>query len=284
VNGDSSLQRRAVLVTGASSGIGLACARRLAGAGYTVFAGARTAEGEARLAGTASVIPVRLDVTDEQSIEHARAAVVQALPPGGLAGVVNNAGVMVSGPLEHVPLAALLRQLEVNVVGVVGVTQRFLPLLRQAGGRIVNIGSTSGRVASPFGGPYCAAKFALEAINTAWREELRSSHVSVHCIDPGVVATPLWSKATEAEEAIHRGLSEDGRRRYGATLERRSGLLRRLARDGASADAVCNAVLHALSSPRPKRRYVVGFDAKVRVAAARLMSDRLRLWVARRTA
>lgn len=276
--------RRAVLVTGASSGIGLACARRLAAAGYTVFAGARTPEGQAPLAGTRNVIPLTLDVTRADSIESARAAVAASLPAEGLAGLVNNAGVMVSGPLEHVPPAALKRQLEVNVVGAVAVTQAFLPLLRQAGGRIVNIGSTSGRVASPFAGPYCAAKFALEAITTVWREELRSSRVSVHCIDPGVVGTPLWEKATVAEDAIYRALSADGRSRYGKALERRSGLLRRLAERGASADAVCEAVLHALSSARPKRRYVVGFDARVRLAAARLMTDRVRFWVARRTA
>ena len=283
MNEGASTPRRAVLVTGASSGIGFACARRLAAVGYTVFAGTRAPEADARLAGTAGIIPVKLEVTNEESIEDAREKIVRSLPLGGLAGVVNNAGVMVSGPLEHVPPAALLRQLQVNVVGVVAVTQAVLPLLRQAGGRIVNIGSTSGRVASPFAGPYCAAKFALEAITTVWREELRSSRVSVHCIDPGVVGTALWEKATAAEDAIYRGLSDDSRRRYGEALERRSGLLRRLAQRDASADAVCEAVLHALSSPRPRRRYTVGFDAKARLAAARLMSNRLRFWVARRT-
>ena len=276
--------QRAVLVTGAASGIGFAVARRLAAVGYTVFAGARTTEGEARFAGTANIVPLPLDVTREDSIANAHAALVRSLPPGGLAGVVNNAGVMVSGPLEHVPPAALLQQLEVNVVGVVAVTQAFLPLLRRASGRIVNIGSTSGRVASPFTGPYCAAKFALEAITTVWREELGPSGVSVHCVDPGVIGTPLWEKVRAAEDALHRRLSEDGRQRYGETLERRSSLLRQLSRRGASPDDVCEAVVHALSSPRPKRRYVVGFDAKVRLAAARLMSDRLRFWVARRTA
>lgn len=276
--------QRAVLVTGASSGIGLAIANRLAGLGYTVFAGTRAAIGEASVAPAPNVVPVTLDVTSEDSIASARATLLKLLPPGGLAGLVNNAGIMVSGPLEHVAPAALLRQLEVNVVGVVAVTQALLPLLRQARGRIVNIGSTSGRVASPFAGPYCAAKFALEAVTTVWREELSSSPVSVHCVDPGVVGTPLWEKARAAEDTIHRDLSEDGRRRYGATMKRRSDLLRQLARRGASADGVCEAVVHALSSPRPKPRYVVGFDAKVRLAAARLMSDRLRFWLARRTA
>jgi NAD(P)-dependent dehydrogenase (short-subunit alcohol dehydrogenase family) len=284
MNAPASSAQRAVLVTGASSGIGFAVAKRLAAAGYAVFAGTRAAGGDLRLAATANVVPVTLDVTSEESIANARAALLESLPSGGLAGIVNNAGVMVSGPLEHVPPAALLRQIEVNVVGVVAVTQAFLPLLRQASGRIVNIGSTSGRVASPFTGPYCAAKFALEAITTVWREELCSSRVSVHSVDPGVIGTPLWEKARAAEDALHRGLPEDGRRRYGEILERRSSLLRQLARRGASPDRVCEAVVHALSSPRPKRRYVVGFDAKFRVAAARLMSDRLRFWVARRTA
>ena len=272
----------AVLVTAASSGIGLACAARLATLGCTVFGGVRTAAGTARLGTIPGVTPVALDVTSEDDIEAARGSIARSLPPGGLVGLVNSAGVMVSGPLEHVDPVALRHQLDVNVVGTVAVTRAFLPLLRQAQGRIVNIGSTSGRVASAFTGPYCAAKFAMEAITTVWREELRSSRVGVHSVDPGVVSTPLWGKAAQAEQALSLELSADGRSLYGEALARRSDLLQRLAQRGASADAVCDAVVHALFSSRPKRRYTVGFDARLRIAAARVMSERLRFWMASR--
>lgn len=272
----------AVLVTAASSGIGLACAARLATLGCTVFAGVRTPQGAARLRANTRVTPVPLDVTSEEDVEAARTLIARSLPSGGLVGVVNSAGVMVSGPLEHVTTASLRQQLEVNVVGAVAVTRAFLPLLRNAAGRIVNIGSTSGRVASSFTGPYCAAKFAMEAITTVWREELRSSGVGVHSVDPGVVSTPLWKKAAAAEHALSRELSADGRGLYGEALARRSDLLQRLAQHGASADAVCEAVVHALFSPRPKRRYTVGFDAQLRVAAARVMPERMRFWMASR--
>jgi NAD(P)-dependent dehydrogenase (short-subunit alcohol dehydrogenase family) len=133
-----------------------------------------------------------------------------------------------------------------------------------------------------FAGPYCAAKFATEAITTIWREELRSSGVSVHAVDPGVVGTPLWEKAAAAERALGEGSPDDGRRRYGALLARRQEQLRRLGRDGAPADAVADAVAHALLARRPKRRYVVGLDAKLRLAVARTLPERLRFWLARR--
>jgi NAD(P)-dependent dehydrogenase (short-subunit alcohol dehydrogenase family) len=278
----STTAAAAVLVTGASSGIGLACAARLAARGCTVFAGVRTPEDFRRLASMPGVAPLVLDVTSERDIEAARAAVERSLSDGRLIGLVNNAGVMVTGPLEAVATAAVRRQLDVNVVGALAVTQSFLPLLERAAGRIVNIGSTSAHIAGAFAGPYCAAKFAMEALTTVWREELRSSGVSVHSVDPGVVATPLWEKAAAGERALAAELAESPRRRYGARLAHRQALLRRLGSGGAAPDAVCDAIVHALLSPRPKRRYTVGLDAKARVAAARLMPEPLWFWLGRR--
>jgi NAD(P)-dependent dehydrogenase (short-subunit alcohol dehydrogenase family) len=272
-----------VLVTGASSGIGFACVSRLAAQGCTVFAGVRTPEDHRRLAQMAGVTPVVLDVTSARDVESARAAVERSLDGRELVGVVNNAGVMVTGPLEVVPVAALRRQLEVNVVGALAVIQAFLPLLERSTGRIVNIGSTSGRIAGAFAGPYCAAKFAMEAMTAVWREELRSSGISVHSVDPGVVATPLWEKAAAGERALAETLDNSPRRRYDKPLARRQALLQRLGRGGAAPDAVCDAVVHALLSPRPKRRYVVGRDAQIRVAVARVMPQRLWFWLGRRS-
>lgn len=275
-------RRGAVLVTGAASGIGLACACRLAAAGCTVFGGSRTPDGCLRLSRVAGVTPVPLDVTSESDITAAEAMIRRSWSNEGLIALVNNAGIMVSGPLEIVSVAELRRQFDVSVVGAVAVTQAFLPLLRRAEGRIVNIGSTSGRVASAFAGPYCAAKFALEAITAAWREELRSSRISVHAVDPGVVNTPLWEKVAAAERTLIATLPEESRRRYGAILQRRQELLRRFREHGATADAVCDAIVHAVIADKPKRRYTVGLDAKLRVALARALPEPLRFWLTRR--
>ncbi len=180
---------RSVLVTGAAKGIGRATVLRLARGGWRVFAGVRHAEdGEALRAAAAgdgdaaarsgaseaargSVVPVLLDVTDDAQIAAAADAIRNATD-GLLHGVVNNAGIAVAGPLEFLPVAALRRQLDVNVIGQVAVTQAMLPLVRAARGRLVFVGSIAGRSAMPFVGPYSASKFALEALADTLRVEL----------------------------------------------------------------------------------------------------------------
>ena len=173
----------AVVVTGASSGIGRACALHLAALGLQVFAGVRRAEDGAALqaASSARLTPMLLDVADETSIRAATDTITAAVGEAGLAGLVNNAGIGVAGPLEFLPLAEFRTQLEVNVTGQLAVTQALLPLLRQGRGRIVNMGSIGGRIAAPFVGPYSASKFALEALTDALRMELRpwGLHVAI---------------------------------------------------------------------------------------------------------
>jgi NAD(P)-dependent dehydrogenase (short-subunit alcohol dehydrogenase family) len=165
----------AVVITGASTGIGEACALHLDKLGYRVFAGIRKAtDGESlRRRASARLVPLRLDISDETEVGLAARNVVEALGDGGLAGLVNNAGIVVGGMLEFLPLDALRRQLEVNVVSQIAVTQAFLPSLRKARGRMVNIGSVSGLISSPFSGAYAASKFALEALTDSLRMELR---------------------------------------------------------------------------------------------------------------
>ena len=189
---------KAVLVTGASSGIGKECALRLASSGFRVFAGVRKNEdGEQLKAGASgSVTPVLLDVTDSASIANAAQSISRGLGAGGLHGLVNNAGIAVAGPLEMLPPEALRRQLNVNVVGQIAVTQAFLPMLRAARGRVIIMGSILGRLALPFVGAYSAAKFALEALAESLAMEVRPFGVSVSIIEPGNIATPIWSKST----------------------------------------------------------------------------------------
>ena len=154
-----------IVLTGASTGIGEACALHFDKKGYRVFAGVRNEADGRKLKANASdrLTPVLLDVTDQQSID----AAAQSIGRIEISGLINNAGIAVSGPIEMVPLDLFRRQFEVNVIGTVAVTQAFLPLLRQGRGRIVNIGSVAGRSALPLMGAYGASKCALEAITDA---------------------------------------------------------------------------------------------------------------------
>ena len=157
---DYGAQRGGVVVTGASTGMGRACALSLDVLGFRVFASLRkSGDGESlRQAGSSRLTPIFLDVTDEQSIVTAAEKVSRGVGDAGLVGLVNNAGVAIPAPLEYLPLADLRRQLEINLVGQLAVTQAFLPLLRKARGRIVNVSSLAGRMTTPFNGAYSAAK------------------------------------------------------------------------------------------------------------------------------
>ena len=182
-----------VVITGASTGIGAASARHLDRLGFRVFAGIRKSQdGERLRAQTSSKLtPIRFDVTDDGSIAAAADTIRAALDGDGLAGLVNNAGIAVPGPIETVPLAEARKQFEVNVLGQIAVTQAFLPLLRQGRGRIVNIGSIAGLTATPFLGLYGASKFALEALTDALRVEVRPWGINVSIIEPGAIASSI---------------------------------------------------------------------------------------------
>jgi NAD(P)-dependent dehydrogenase (short-subunit alcohol dehydrogenase family) len=269
---------RAVVVTGASTGIGAACALELDRLGFRVFAGVRRAADGAALQRRASPLltTVALDVTEAASVAGAARTVTAVVGERGLAGLVNNAGIAVPGPLEFLPLADLRRQLEVNVVGQIAVTQALLPLLRAGRGRIVNIGSIGGRMATPFLGAYAASKFALEALNDALRLELRPWRVHVSIIEPGAVATPIWSKSEAEAVRMQDALPAEATRLYGTAMA----ALRRGAahaeRGAIPPDAVVASVVHALTARRPRTRYVVGRDAKVQAVIAGLVPDRAR--------
>lgn len=267
----------AVLVTGASSGIGETCVRRLDGMGYQVFAGVRGALDAERLRATGSerLYPLLLDVTDSTAIERAVETVALAVGDRGLTGLVNNAGIAVGGPLEYVTPEELRFQLEVNVVGLHAVTRAFLPLVRRGRGRIVHIGSISGRIASPFIGPYAASKHAVEALADALRQELTPEGLHVSVIEPGQVRTPIWSKGLAGFTAIARRIPEEGLARYGTRLKVMEWMVQRAPRVAEPPEAVADAVIHALEAAEPKTRYVVGRDARVRLALSRWLPDRL---------
>ena len=262
-----------VVVTGASTGIGEACARHLAGLGFNVFAGVRKDSDAERVAGP-RIEALRVDVADQASVDAAAEQVRTAVGKGGLAGLVNNAGIAVAGPLEFVALEDFQRQLEVNVTGVLRVTQALLGPIRQARGRIVNMSSIGGRVAVPVVGPYNASKFALEGLSDTLRRELRPWGIQVAVIEPGAVATPIWDKGVDQADAIEKSAPPEMRERYGEVVDaiRKESEKNRTA--GVPPQEVAEAVAHALTASRPKTRYLVGRDAKMRSPLAKLLPDR----------
>ena len=263
-----SATARSVLITGASSGIGEASALRLARAGWRVFAGVRAEADGARLRAAAGeqLEPVTIDVTEPATI----AAVAAALGDEPLDGLVNNAGTALAMPLEFLPLEQLRRQLEVNLVGHVAVTQALLPNLRSARGRIVNMGSIAGRSALPFLGAYAASKHALEAVTDALRVELRPFGVAVTVIEPGTIATPIWRKGGERFQELAAELPEELGVLYGERMTAFRDAAAAAGRRAEPADEVAIVVERALTAERPKARYVVGRDARRRALVERL--------------
>ncbi len=272
-----------MLITGASTGIGRATALRLAGAGWRVFAGVRRpADGDAllaeRAAGSSSdgeIVAVTLDVTDQAQIEEAGRLVAErsagAGRPGSgrLDGLVNNAGIGVGGPLEVLAMPELRRQLEVNVVGQVAVTQALLPALRRARGRIVFVSSVGGRVALPFSAPYGASKHAIEAIGDALRGELHSSGIAVSLVEPGSVKTPIWDKARAEAQALQ--IPPELESEYGHIRSAFANVLTETESRGVAPERVAATIERALTASRPRSRYVVGVDARGMILARALL-------------
>lgn len=272
----TQITQGAVVVTGASTGIGAACAIRLDQLGFQVFAGVRTNADAQALQAKASpkLTPIFLDVTDLDSITAAMQKVAIAVGNSGLIGLVNNAGIAVGAPLELIPITEFRKQLEVNVTGQLAVTQAFLPLLRLAKGRIVNMGSITGRSATPFLGAYSASKFALEALTDALRLELRPWGIWVAIIEPGAISTPIWQKSLSQADTLQQSLPQPAHELYGQAMKTASQGAATLAQKGISPDKVAQAVVRALTAKRPKTRYLVGQDAKLR-AMLRFLPDRI---------
>ena len=260
-----------VLITGASTGIGEATAHHLKELGFDAVGAVRRPEDAERL-GSAGLRTVTLDVTDLESIAAAGAA----LGDGPLAGLVNNAGVAVAGPLEFLPLEQLRRQLEVNLIGQVAVIQRFLASLRAGRGRIVNVSSIGGRVALPLLGAYSMSKFGLEGMSDSLRRELRPQGVDVVVIEPGGVKTPIWRKGNELAADLQAGMPPEVGRLYGPMIEALRAETVNIERvRGIEPREVAETIAAALTAKRPRARYVVGKDAKLRAPMAAVLPDRV---------
>ena len=254
-----------VLITGSSTGIGEACALKLHELGYEVFAGVRQAEDGQSLRQKTSerLHPVVVDITNAEQVKAAAETVRQGLGDRPLAGLINNAGISVGGPLEFVPIDRFRNQLEVNLIGHISVYQSFIPLLRQSQGRIINVGSIAGFFASPILGPYSASKYAMEAVADVMRRELKPWNIKVILLEPGVIATKIWEKArTHTATAIKEAPAEV-MQLYGPLIERVTKLAADNEKIAQSPEVVANAVVRALTANRPKTRYRIGPKARL---------------------
>lgn len=252
-------EKPAAVVTGVSTGIGRAVAKSLIDAGWRVFGSVRKEKdgAEAKAALGPEFRPLIFDVTDEQAIRAAAAEVDAALGGVTLKGLVNNAGIAMAGPVGYLPAADLERQLDVNLYGPLRVIQAFLPMLgtdrkyRGAPGRIVNMSSVAGKMASPFMAPYAISKHALEALSESLRRELLLHGVDVVIIGPGAVKTPIWAKADELD------ISKYEKTEYGPYLEKMKGAMQAFGAEGLEAEMVGDLVRDVLTALRPKPRYAI---------------------------
>lgn len=250
---------KSVVVTGASTGIGWGCAKVLATNGFHVFGSVRKQADAERLKVKFGddFTPLLFDVTDAAAVQRGADVVAAAVGNATLAGLVNNAGIAVAGPMLYLGIDELRHQLEVNVTGQIIVTQAFAPLLGadrsrvDAPGRIVMITSVGGRNANPFTGPYNASKFALEGLSESLRRELMIFGIDVIVVAPGAVATPIWDKAEQIDTSRY------GNTDYAASLNKVKTYMLELGRKGLPPEKIGETVFRALTARKPKVRYTV---------------------------
>ncbi|MBO9532456.1 MAG: SDR family NAD(P)-dependent oxidoreductase [Solirubrobacteraceae bacterium] len=267
--------RGAVVVTGASSGIGEATALHLASLGYRVLAGVRSTEDFERLRKAAPGIePIMLDVTDDNQI-NSLVELIDRTEPGGLHGLVNNAGVGVMSPIEALQREQWQWVLGVNVIGMATLTTALLPSLIRGRGRVIGIGSGAGRMAFPLFAPYATSKFALEAFTDTLRREVGPHGVKVVNVQPGIIATPMYDKGLPEAYALRDRLDPTVAERYRRLLDSALGSAEEATTTGRPPIEVAEAVARALADRWPKTRYVVGWDARTAVICARILPDRV---------
>jgi NAD(P)-dependent dehydrogenase (short-subunit alcohol dehydrogenase family) len=269
---------RAVVVTGASTGIGRATVLELVGAGFRVFGTVRReADAESlRQQFPELVTPLIMDLLDEDSVRAAGELVNAA---GPLFGLVNNAGAALPGPLEIIPIEVFRRQIEINLTAQLLVTQVMLPALHRSAdqvgdARIIMIGSISGRLAGPMLGGYGAAKHGLAGLSSSLRAELAPFKIKVLLIEPGAIATPIWDRGRAAADHVQ-SQNPDISARYSDQIQAAAKMANRLAGSGLDASVAARVVLEALQDDNPPPRQVVGREAKVIAALARLLPYRV---------
>jgi len=273
---DTMENKRWIVITGASTGIGKATALRLAGAGFSVIAGVRKAADAEWLCKEAPALQTAiLDVTNPENIAELVARLPQLLGDAGLYGLVNNAGVVVAGPTESMTTAEWQRQYAINLFGPIALTAAMIPFLRQARGQIVNVSSIGGRFSVPFMSAYTSSKFAIEGWSDALRIELKPDGIEVVLVEPGAIATPLWEKGTDQAAQILAQLPPQLVPRYADIVKKVTAASEKTAKRAIPPEQVAVAIEAALTASKPRTRYVVGTDAKVQAMLKWLLSDRV---------
>jgi NAD(P)-dependent dehydrogenase (short-subunit alcohol dehydrogenase family) len=270
-------ERRAVVVTGASSGIGRATVLRLVHSGWRVFATVRSTDDAHTIerATNYAVEAVLLDVTDSRSIGEAARNVETRLAGCGLDALFNNAGIGITAPVEHTSPAALRKIYEVNLFGQISTIQAFLPLIRRAKGRIINAGSVGDHLTPPFAGALASSKAAFASMTAALRLELRPQGIHVCLIEPGSINTPAVKKTLGAIERIIANLPPEAIPLYGEAMRRMATTFARIECAGSAPEAVAAVVERALTDRCPRTRYLAGKDARKLTMLAWLLPEKL---------
>lgn len=264
--------RKHALVTGANSGIGRATVTALAAEGWHVFAGMHHRDDAGAAYDATRITSVRIDVTDVQALRSAAEMVAEHLGTAGLDALVDNAGVGVAAPLELMPLDKLRFQLEVNVTGQVAATQAFLPLLRQAAGRIVFISSVGDRMSMPFAGPLTSSKAALSMLAHSWRQELAPWGIGVTIVAPAMVHTEAADKLQRDASALVESFSDEGKALYGGTFTAMINHAVAQEKKGSPPSDIAAAVVAALLARRSPARVVAGKGGRLLSLVTKLPS------------
>lgn len=276
------MRKGAVVITGASTGIGRATALLLDQAGYQVFAGVRSEEAANALRQQASgaLLPITIDVTRPDVLAAAAGQMTEILgPERGLAGLVNTAACVISGPLEFVPLDDIRQQLDVNLVGQVAAIQAFLPLIRHGHGRIINIGTSGWRVGPAFLGPYVMSKAGVDIMTHVLRRELQPWSIPVSVVEPGPVDTEFWDKALKGADAMAASFSPAAYNMYDRPFANGRRAILRMRRRGIPPEEAAKVLLAAMEIERPKPLYYVGLYGGLVGGVSRLLPTRLIDWV-----
>lgn len=273
---------KTVLITGTSTGIGAACVKRQAEAGWKVYAGVRKPEDGDRLVDELSgdIVPVQLDVTEREDITRVLDQIEAEV--GSLNGLVNNAGIAVAGPLEITTEEQWRWQFDVNLFSLVNLSQAAWQLMDRGDGRFVHIGSIAGRIGGAGMGPYCASKHAVAGYNWALRDELKraGTGMSSSVVEPGEIKTPIFDKGKDTLQEVEAALDSSGKRdQYEFMVNGFKGFMAHGSEKGVDPDRVAKAVEHALTSRRPKARYLVGPDAQFAGRLLVRLPDRARLFL-----
>lgn len=263
-----------IVVSGASTGMGAATARELAGRGYHVLAGVRRTS-DADAVRRDHLEPVILDITDPHHIDALVDRIAADPHHRQLRAVVNNAGIAVNAPVETLPLAQWRHQFDVNLFGHIALTQALLPFLHDSHGRIVTISSIGGKVAMPTYGAYAGAKFALEAVSDALRRELAPHGVQVVVVEPGGVQTEMTGHGIQRAHAFVADMPPAQRQRYGGLMQAIINQATAFTTTGETAEKAALVIAEATTARRPRTRYTIGRDAALMTRLARVLPDRI---------